>query len=132
MRPTCCNYGCSKGVTPSSGRVGYPNVRYRPVCSHCQKASCKKHDYAVGVTPFVTGQCSNKDAHLGFKCWTSFDDAPADFKGRTQIDHRDGDPHNNVLENLDELCVACHAYKSQLNGDHNGHRSTSRRFKKVV
>ena len=129
MRPTCCNHGCDKPVCCSSGRISDPNPRYRPVCGHCQTASWKGMQYyAPGVTPFVTGMCSNKDGHLGFECWTDFDKMPADFKGRTQIDHKDGNPHNNVLENLDELCVSCHAYKGQLNGDTNGWRSSSRRF----
>ena len=129
MRPTCCNHGCDKPVCCSSGRISDPNPRYRPVCGHCQTASWKGMQYyAPGVTPFVKGICSNKDGHLGFECWTDFDKMPADFKGRTQIDHKDGNPHNNVLENLDELCVSCHAYKGQLNGDTNGWRSTSRRF----
>jgi hypothetical protein len=131
MRPTCCNHGCSNGVCCSTGKLSDPNPRYRPVCSHCQGANYGKHPYAVGVTPFVTGQCSNSDAHLGFECWTDFAKMPEDFKGRTQIDHQDGDPHNNELENLDELCVSCHAYKSQRNGDTNGWRSNSRRFTTV-
>ena len=128
MRPTCCNHGCSKGVCCNTGKLSDPNPRYRPVCGHCQGANYGKHPYAKGVTPFVTGQCSNSDGHLGFECWTDFTKMPEDFKGRTQIDHRDGNPHNNVLENLDELCVSCHAYKSQRNGDNNGWRTGSRRF----
>jgi hypothetical protein len=128
MRPTCCNHGCSKGVCCNTGKLSDPNPRYRPVCGHCQGANYGKHPYAKGVTPFVTGQCSNSDGHLGFECWTDFSKMPADFKGRTHIDHRDGNPHNNVLENLDELCVSCHAYKSQRNGDTNGWRTSSRRF----
>ena len=129
MRPICCNHGCNKPVICSSGKISDPNPRYRPVCGHCQTASWKGIQYyAPGVVPFVIGICSNKDKHLGFECWTNFKKMPADFKGRTQIDHKDGDPHNNVLENLDELCVSCHAYKGQRSGDTNGWRITSRRF----
>ena len=130
MRPICCNHGCNKPVICSSGKISDPNPRYRPVCGHCRTASWKGMQYyAPGVVPFVTGICSNKDKHLGFECWTNFKKMPADFKGRTQIDHKDGDPHNNVLENLDELCVSCHAYKGQRSGDTNGWRTTSRRFR---
>jgi len=60
MRPTCCNHGCSKGVCCNTGKLSDPNPRYRPVCGHCQGANYGKHPYAVGVTPFVTGQCSNR------------------------------------------------------------------------
>ena len=49
----------------------------------------------------------------------------ADYKGRTEIDHIDGNPHHNDLSNLDELCHYCHRYKSQLNGDHNSWKVTS-------
>jgi hypothetical protein len=125
MRPICCNYNCEKPVTVQTGRIADKLPRWRPVCGHCQGASYGKHPYAKDVVPFVTGICSNKDSHLGFKCWTNFKKIPKDFKGRTQIDHIDGNPSNNLLDNLDELCVACHSYKGQRNGDYNGWRSRS-------
>lgn len=128
MRPICCNHGCNKPVCCSIGKISDPNPRWRPVCGHCQQASYGKRPYRDGVTPFVTGICSNKDGHLGFVCWTDFKKMPKDFKGRTQIDHVDGNPTNNVLENLDELCISCHQYKGQRNGDHNGWRSGNRRM----
>ena len=131
MRPICCNYGCKKPVAVQTGRISDPSPRWRPVCGHCQKASYGKIPYAKGVTPFVTGICSNKDGHLGFTCWTDFEKMPEDFKGRTQIDHKNGNPTQNNIANLDELCVSCHAYKGQRQGDHNGYKKTSRRKTKI-
>lgn len=126
-RPTCCNHGCDKPCSVSIGRITDDFPKWRPVCGHCQGASYGKHPYAAGVTPFVTGFCSNSDGHLGWECWTDFNKMPDDFKGRTQIDHVDGDSTNNVVENLQELCPSCHAYKGQRQGDYNPVKSSSRR-----
>ena len=35
------------------------------------------------------------------------------------VDHIDGNRHNNDLSNLQTLCANCHRLKTQLNGDHN-------------
>lgn len=42
--------------------------------------------------------------------------------GQTELDHKDGNHTNNTPENVEELCKACHAHKSKLNGDHKGFR----------
>ena len=128
IRPICCNYGCEKPVACITGRIngiGDKAPRWRVTCGHCHEARGGRGSYAKGVTPFITGICSNKDGPLGFTCWTDFDNMPADYKGRTEIDHIDGNPHHNDLSNLDELCHYCHRYKSQLNGDHNSWKVTS-------
>ena len=127
-RPICCNRGCNKFVVPQSGRITDPLPRWRPVCGHCQKASYGKNDYAYGVTPFLTGICSNIDGRLGWECWTDFDKMPDDFKKRTETDHIDGDPANNDLSNVQELCSSCHSYKGQKENNHNGWRNSSRRY----
>ena len=129
-RPICCSQGCNKPVACITGRVTDPAPRWRVTCGHCHNARGNRGLYAKGVTPFVTGICSNKDGHLGFDCWTDFVNMPKDYKGRTQIDHIDGNPNHNNLSNLDELCQPCHSYKGQRNGDHNGWKGSSRRFKK--
>jgi hypothetical protein len=48
----------------------------------------------------------------------NWDLVPTWAKGMTEIDHKDGDPHNNVLENVEELCPMCHKLKGQRNGDY--------------
>jgi len=125
IRPICINHGCEKPVTVSRGRLtgtGIHSPRWRIHCGHCQAASWGKHPHREGVTPYKTGMCTNIDEHLGFVCFTNWDKVPDGYKGRTQVDHKDGDPSNNNPDNLDELCSHCHNYKGQLSGDFNGWR----------
>lgn len=118
--PTCINHGCNTPVTYSStNKQG--QKRYRPVCGRCQKASYGALTYALGVTPFVTGRCSNQDAHLGWRCPIDYDLVPMGMV-TTEIDHVDGDHRNNVLDNCQELCSLCHREKGRRNGDLRGHR----------
>ena len=42
------------------------------------------------------------------------------------MDHKDGDHHNNTPENLITLCKVCHAYKGHISGDFNSQKSSSR------
>jgi len=98
-------------------------IRYRPHCSHCQKASYGGQSHADGVTPFKTGKCSNIDSHLGFKCPINWKNIPSYAKGLTEIDHKDGNSFNNSPDNLDELCPICHKIKGQINGDYNKMKS---------
>ena len=121
-RPICINYGCEKPVAVSQGKVTDDNPRWRIHCSHCQTASWGGHPIAEGVTSYKTGMCTNIDSHLGFVCFTDWDNVPDGYKGRTEVDHKDGDPSNNNPDNLDELCGHCHNYKGQLSGDFNGWR----------
>ena len=120
FRPTCINTGCQKPVT-FSHKDEQGNRRWRVHCTHCQKASYGGHAHAPGVTPFKNGRCSNQDTHLGFACGTDYDKAPH-LVGMTDVDHKNGNPLDNRLENLDELCPMCHKHKSRLAGDHNGQK----------
>ena len=114
--PTCINDGCSKNVAHSG-------QRYRPVCSHCHKAGYGGQSYAWGVTPFRKGTCSNADSHLGFPCYIDWERVKKDgARIKTHIDHIDGDHMNNVIENCEELCEACHSEKGRKNGDYKGYR----------
>jgi hypothetical protein len=121
MRPICINHGCNEPASYSH-KDGQGNPRWRIHCSHCQGASYGKHPHRAGVTPYKTGKCANHDGHLKFPCPTNFDLIPADAKGMTEVDHKDGDYSNHDLENLEELCVACHKLKGQKNGDYNNQK----------
>ena len=109
FRPTCINIGCSKPVA-SSG------PRWRPVCGHCHKAGYGAGKFALGVTPFRTGWCSNSTGYLGFVCPINYTKATWCI-GHTQIDHIDGNHLNNTLKNVQELCDICHKEKGKRNGD---------------
>lgn len=120
--PTCINHGCNKKVAYSTT---YANgtKRYRPHCSHCQKASYGGQRHAYGVTPFKTGRCSNENDQLGFPCYTNWDKvAKTGGHIKTNIDHIDGDHLNNVLDNCQELCDSCHHIKSKMSGDYSSGR----------
>jgi hypothetical protein len=89
------------------------------------KAGRGECDYAEGVTPFKKDRCDNEDGSvLGDKCPVQFGyDIFKNYKSpKTQIDHIDGDPNNNVPENCQELCYYCHGIKSTLNGDQDSHK----------
>ena len=123
LRPTCVNHGCNGKVSVMEGKISDPNPRWRVHCGHCQAASYGKWPHQPWVTPFKKGMCSNLDNHLGFPCvidWKLV--ASAGLRVSTQIDHKNGDPADNRLENLQELCPTCHSEKGKRNGDFNGHR----------
>ena len=128
FRPICVNHGCNKPVTFSST---YENGtrRYRPHCSHCQKASYGGQLHAFGVTPFKTGRCSNEDDHLGFPCYINWDKVVATNGWvKTNIDHIDGNHLNNVVENCQELCSNCHDEKSKRSGDFSSGRYKDKKW----
>lgn len=37
-----------------------------------------------------------------------------DASKEAHVDHRDGDSHNNAMENLQTLCVSCHTSKTNV------------------
>ena len=121
IRPTCVNHGCGKPAA-SDHKKGDGTNRWRVHCSHCQGASYGRHPHQKGVTPFKKGICSNIDSHLGFPCPIDWKKIPSWAKGKTEIDHKDGNCNNNRIDNLDELCPMCHKFKSQLTGDHDNTR----------
>lgn len=125
MRPVCINHGCNSPVVPMRGKVTDSNPRWRVHCGDCQKASYGGKAHKPGVTPFKTGKCSNVDGHLGFDCMIEWTKVPEWAKGMTEVDHRDGNPNNNHIDNLNELCPICHKLKGQLLGDFNNTRGKS-------
>jgi hypothetical protein len=114
-----------------TGKITDENPKWKAVCSSCAQASyggCNNRKYSKGVTPFITGICENIDGHLGWICFTNWDLVPDDYKGVTEIDHKDGDSSNNELWNLQELCIHCHSYKGQQAGDYNSWKPSSKRL----
>jgi 5-methylcytosine-specific restriction endonuclease McrA len=56
--------------------------------------------------------CENIDGRLGFVCTTTIL-----LAAQLEVDHIDGNPLNNDLENLQTLCGCCHKYKTIINED---------------
>ena len=52
-----------------------------------------------------------------------YDDFPSDIY---DMDHRDGNHHNNTPENLITICKVCHARKGKESGDFNSQKDSSR------
>ena len=122
-RPFCINLGCNSYAAPIRGRIGEEGVRYRVFCGTCHKNSYEDYPLAEGVTRFKKNICSNTDGHLGFPCVINWKLVKkSGFKISTEVDHKNGDCHDNRTKNLDELCPICHKEKSKRNGDHNGYR----------
>jgi 5-methylcytosine-specific restriction endonuclease McrA len=117
----CANHGCFDTVCYSSVRKD-GTKKWRPHCSHCQGASWGKHPHRTGVTPFKTGMCSNHEGRLGWACLTNWSAVEPTDTFITEIDHINGDHSDNRLENLQELCVACHKKKSKQENNYRGHR----------
>jgi len=118
MRPICINPGCNKFSVPIKGRVGQPGVRYRVYCGDCHISSYSGTALPNHVTSFKQNCCSNLTGRLGWACPTDHKLLPS-LKGKFQIDHIDGDPHNNDPANLQELCLHCHQEKGMRAGDYN-------------
>ncbi len=77
-----------------------------------------------GVTRHKKNYCENNDGHLGWTCPVS---TFVGFETSLDLDHLDGDHHNNVPSNVKTYCKLCHGRKSILNGDCNSNKSSSRR-----
>ena len=111
-RPICCNIGCNKGCQ-NSGKSG-ARIIYRPYCGHCHNAGRGIHSYAEGVSPIKKDYCENKDGRFGFKCYAKGRKMPSLM---LDLDHIDGDHHNNKVSNFQTLCKCCHAFKTKMYGD---------------
>jgi len=57
--------------------------------------------------------CANTDAHHGFKCTSHISNA-----SQLDVNHIDGDRHNQIESNLEILCKVCHMRVTLDNGHH--------------
>lgn len=118
-RPLCCVEGCQAPANIVQ-RVRHKNktkVYYRKECAmhHLHK----KHPYKR----YRKSYCENRDGRLGFKCRaTNLQSFQLD------VDHINGNHHDNRLENLQTLCANCHRYKTKMSGDTKKGRGKAKRI----
>jgi len=120
--PTCVNDGCNNNVQVREWKYW----SFKSECSTCATAR-KKGKTVAGVTQHKKDYCENHDGHLGWGCpvpkqqWKGFENS-------LDLDHLDGDHHNNNPENVMTYCKLCHGRKSLENGDCNSNKSSSRKM----
>ncbi len=120
--PTCVNDGCNNNVQVREWKYW----SFKSECSTCATAR-KKGKTVAGVTQHKKDYCENHDGHLGWGCpvhkqqWKGFENS-------LDLDHLDGDHHNNNPENVKTYCKLCHGRKSLENGDCNSNKSSSRKM----
>ena len=116
--PICVNDGCNNNVQVREWKYW----SFKSECSSCATARKKGID-RPGVTRHKKNYCENNDGHLGWTCPVS---TFVGFETSLDLDHLDGDHHNNVPSNVKTYCKLCHGRKSILNGDCNSNKSSSR------
>lgn len=93
--PDCDNY-CHN--------MGYGN--YRKVCR--THHDIKFNVRGKGYKKHRKNYCENEEGYLGYYCTSSI----VDPRYQLDVDHIDGDPSNNELNNLMTLCKCCHSLKT--------------------
>lgn len=84
--------------------------------SYKWKMFCSQHrgKYKSVVDKWkLTIGCQNIDAHHGFKCTSNITTA-----SQLDVNHKDGDRHNQNADNLEILCRVCHQRVTIDNNHH--------------
>lgn len=108
----CEDHGCTK--------LGQHMGLYRIDGTVVRRAKCHMHHsikYGIngwGYKKYRKDYCENIDGRLGFKCTTTI----VDPEWQLDADHIDGDPSNNVPENIQTLCKCCHPIKTKDSKDY--------------
>lgn len=125
--PKCVNIGCEKNVAIRHWTVqNDPSLKTE--CSRCFSSRIKGKTVS-GVLFHKKNFCENKDSILGFKCpmdSSRYYEFPSTIY---DMDHKDGDHHNNTIENIITICKICHARKGKEKYDFNCRKASSRIFK---
>jgi hypothetical protein len=118
--PKCLNTGCNGNVLVREWKYW----SFKSECSTCTSAR-KKGITRPGIIQHKKSFCENEDGQLGWVC-----PVPRDgwigFENSLDLDHLDGDHHNNVPSNVKTYCKLCHGKKSLINGDCNSNKQSSR------
>lgn len=100
-----------KGFTDYSEYQYYSNLKLANKNGYSSHAEYKNstHPYRYAKLTY----CENVDSRLGFRCTTTIS-----LTAQLDVDHIDGCPDNNDLDNLQTLCKCCHTYKTIMNKDY--------------
>ena len=128
--PYCINQGCEKNVAIRHWTAQHiPSLKTE--CNRCS-TNRKKGNKIDGIIYHKKDYCENKDNILGFICpidKSRYGEFPTDIY---DMDHIDGDHHNNTPENVITICKVCHARKGKESGDYNSQKKSSRKNNKLV
>jgi hypothetical protein len=141
--PKCSTPKCSKSKTVIDWHWTSGAPRYRPVCNDCHgivtasryakktgvswvrdvadvvahKAGYSSStDYQNSIHPYRQHRktyCENRDGRLGYKCRVKIR-----ISAQLEVDHINGNPYDNRLQNLQTFCCLCHTYKTHANKDY--------------
>ena len=122
LRPRCQHPGCTRpgqhmGIYKKDGT---PNFRKNCNSHHSQELAANNGfasttDYLNSKHPYRKHRktsCENKSGFLGFRC-----NYKIIHSSQLEVDHINGNPHDNSPNNLQTLCSNCHKYKTWLNKD---------------
>ena len=98
--PKCAMGNCDN----PADNAGYG--RYHRYCSHHHK---RKYKMGGVHKQYRKSYCENEDGRLGFICTAKI----IEPRWQLDVDHIDGDRHNNNSENLQTLCANCHRVKTK-------------------
>lgn len=103
--PKCAAVGCNKRTT-----LNGTDINGSPLYT----TYCTEHlNLSTVYLGFRKDHCENIDGRLGFICTTNIF-----WAGMLDVDHINGNPHDNREENLQTLCKCCHSYKGWANKDY--------------
>lgn len=126
--PKCVNEGCDKDVIVR-------DWKYWSFRSECSTCICARRNGKTleGIVFHKKDYCENIDGGLGFVCPVPKDTWKSNkgFLFCLDLDHLDGDHHNNKVDNIKTFCKLCHARKSFERGDCNSHKGSARKIDRV-
>lgn len=106
--PECAFPGCCNRVSYHDKNGNMYN--WKMFCEPHRNPKQLKHE--VDKWKLAQG-CSNVDAHHGFKCTSHITDP-----SQLDVNHIDGDRHNQDQNNLEILCKICHQRVTRDNKHH--------------
>jgi hypothetical protein len=118
-------------TAPGCTSLGHHTGKYRIDGTIIRRSKCAKHhtehvaringydkisEYINSIHPYRRyrkNYCENTMGFLGFTCTATIVDS-----AQLDVDHIDGNPENNDVNNLQTLCKNCHTMKTLNNKDY--------------